>query len=261
MALRMAGTDFDDRLIRRTFAQGLPNPAPVTMTWWYYQDSNRGTYNSYMAAGPTTFTGSDYYFCGHFNDASFSYEIAVNAQDVLGVPSVAGRWIRQGFRCVKVSGSSDHKLEFWTNLPSNEVITYTNPNSLVWGANTELRFGGPAHNTVESIDGRMAGIKIWEAALPLEAIKREAMSDMLVLPQYAPRIWAIVPARVAGDYKDYSGKGRHFTPRNTITSIAGPGSARKDQASFWLPSDAIIPPGGGSVRQALGLSLGLGINI
>jgi hypothetical protein len=240
MALRMPGADFDGKAILRTFAQGLPNPDRITFTWWYYQDSNRSIYNSYMALGPSTFTGADYYFAGHYNDASFSFEIAADGGDWLGPASVQGRWLRQGFRRALVPGTSTYQMDFWYDLPTNGVITRVSNNAVALGANHQLMFGAPPHAidaaTSESIDGRMGGIKIWEAALSLDAIKREAMSEFPVLPQYAAKVWAVIPARIAGDYRDYSGKGRHFSPHNAITSIAGPGSAQKNRLPIWMPS-------------------------
>lgn len=210
MAIKFGGADFDRAYLRRTFAQGLPKGEPITLVWSLYLDSDRDTFGTYIAMGPTTFTGgTDYYVCFHHHTPE-EFAIGIEGADIRGDAVSTGRWLRQAFRRRITSGSNTENL-FWTDLPKAAVISApTTTGVLSIGATHELAIGDAHWSGGEFIDGRMMGVKVWQAALPAEAIRKESESIWPVLERYRPWLWAVWPMPIPGDVRDYSGHGRHL---------------------------------------------------
>lgn len=210
--------------ITRSQTGGLPVVnGPITLIWWAYFESFRAASWETMASlGPTTFTGTNYW--SHAKSANDgNLKNGIDGVDTgTFVPSV-GTWYAQAFRRFLDGATFRNRVYF--NLPSTTAFADNDTAStltITLGATHSMEFlTNPWAGTGEWLNGRIAGIKIFEANLTEAQIIQEATRPELVNLGLTP--WALIPCPTAGDLTDHSGNGRDFVSKSGgLTTAAEP---------------------------------------
>lgn len=213
---------------KASLGQSLPFPYPLTVIYSTYVDVAvpGGDYATFFAMGPESFTGVDYYTTAIVNAGSPNLmSVGANATDNTTIAAPVGRWMRHALLCYRLGSNTHH--DFYYDLPDLTAVRLSqtaDPNYFpATGSTTFLRFADVEWAVAETLAGRFAGAKIWQAKLPVSALSVESLSPYPVLEQFRPSLWGAWRLDTVGDRLDLSGNGRHLYPSGTMpTSISSP---------------------------------------
>lgn len=214
-----------NRSFRRTYAQGLPNPYPITVLWQVWvENRNPAFYQTCWFLGNENFYANVdlYYGAGPYPDPSPSgplkWEIAVEGGDFVGDLVQVGRWYQCAFIAWNDNGTKRHR--FYYDIPNagkliarDNASVFNRPLSVghefCWG-DAPWQHVRNYPNAKEQLKGRLRRLKIITAALSVADAMAEASADELVTAAGSSNVWYLNANPTPDDVRDKSGRGHDF---------------------------------------------------
>jgi hypothetical protein len=186
-----AGTDF------YSTTTNLPL-APFTVTFWTMIVTDRNTFSSWLAYN----TGTNKLWLQSLADGTTPAVFdTTGVQRIAGSSMTVGAWYRIG---LVVNGTSTVLYQSDANTPSTTAFTtatFTDPSGV-----TVLSLGASA-STIEPLNGRMAAVKFWTAALTKAEIDAELTQVNPIRTVNLQRFYPLHNAELT----DYSGNRNDLT--------------------------------------------------
>lgn len=249
MSAKSDGVGFSHQGVgrRASAGQSLPKPYPLTVVYSAYSDTAADTvYQTFFAFGPESFTSADYYTTAIVASvAPTQLSVGAEGSDSLAIVVPTGRWMRHGLQAYDTGSGRNHR--FYYDLPKLDFVDRSASAGYfaATSGTSYIRMGDVWWANAETIDGRLAGLKIWQAILPPQAMALEAQSPFPVLERYRSALWCCIPLRTGTDTFDISGNGRHFFPGSggsaPITRADPPWRLGR-RTNFKLGVTADLPP-------------------
>ena len=184
-----------DYLIR---SANLPGNDPFSCAFWAYISVDRNAPGVWVAISDGTFTN---YFLAGLSSAGDVLLIDAAGSTTNGSTLSVGTWYH-----VALTRNGNTK-----KLYLNGVLDITNTTATTF-TSALLLVGS---NTVNFVNGRVAGLKVWEAELTLEEVLQEMHT---IRPARFANLygwWPMLPG--SGERaRDYSGNGRDFTETGSL---------------------------------------------
>jgi len=181
--------------------------AAYTIMGWVYLSSDLNDYTHFFHTGGQEVYDGDTDFVGTDTDGTtLRAGCAGGTSDsfTTGSALTVAQWYH-----IAMIRSSATSLKVYLNAV--EDLSYTNDVSsrVMSPLMTVGQYNG------KNVNGRIAAIKVWDAALSTDELSSERYS---LLPCRWANLWAYLPTLSAGSLeKDYSGNGRDFTVNGTLT--------------------------------------------
>ena len=215
-----------DRLVRTA---NLPSIAgPWTMTFWVYFVSFPQQHNVLFSIGQGNGFNNPYIYFSYETTTPALYLEQNGAADNFAVTASTATW----YRLAIVRGAVANRTDiYWNGSATNDpVLTTIFSGSFLrmeWGAAGGTSNDGP-------LDGRMAALKWWSAALSIAEIATEhrafVPTRLANLEGWYPFVWPVVGDNVT----DFSGLGRNLTTAGTLTAEDGPPIRwRRGRSKVW----------------------------
>jgi hypothetical protein len=187
----------------------LPSVTAFTQCCWYYHVSDRSNYAFFM--GPENAGGTEWALLG-FNNSN-----------QLGLSSNTGNSYESGtltpgtWHFAALTGNTDN-LRFY-HWPQDGTLSYLSVNPASISAVADYCFG--ADNANEWVDGRLAGMKMWGAALSQSELELEMQT---IRPARFANLYGWWPGFPGASERllDYSGNGRDLTAGGILTDESSP---------------------------------------
>jgi hypothetical protein len=215
-----AGTDF------YSTTTNLPL-APFTVTFWTMIVTDRNTFSSWLAYN----TGTNKLWLQSLADGTTPAVFdTTGVQRIAGSSMTVGAWYRIG---LVVNGTSTVLYQSDANTPSTTAFTtatFTDPSGV-----TVLSLGASA-STIEPLNGRMAAVKFWTAALTKAEIDAELTQVNPIRTVNLQRFYPLHNAELT----DYSGNRNDLTA-GSVAATTEPDPPIPDIANALLPR--MRPPG------------------
>jgi hypothetical protein len=191
-----------DSLIRTA---SLPNyNSTYTLMGWFMRLADRDDYSTLFYLG---------------TDSASAYDLATTDVDgttlalwVSGVAVNGSTWAQDTWTHVAVVRESPTSLKLYLN----GVLDITNTSDAGTGRSASQRLEVAAYGIIQWLNGRVAGIKLWDAGLTLAEVQQEIHT---LRPQRLTDLNGWYPCWPGSGerVRDYSGWGRDWTEEGTLT--------------------------------------------
>jgi hypothetical protein len=215
----------------------LPAMAALTVSWWVRLTTSVTNRNNPFTiyADASNYV---YFQTRGDNGTFFQIQFAGNGSNVLNIVDVGvGNWY---FMALVINGASI--VTYYasvTDLALSNVST--SASSATWWTPAHMRLS-QRPDTFGRIDGRLASVKIWTAALTETELNADRWSYRPARTENL-HLWTPIYDLAAARIEDYSGAGRDWTSNGaSITDEDGPPIAFG--SPYWFVHDlaAVIPP-------------------
>lgn len=197
-----------------------------TVMAWVYISTDRNAYSALWQGG-----SNDYLVLDSSGTQLAYYD---GATEPTGSNLSTGTWYHIAQTC-----AGDALGNAWA-IYLNGVLDFSGARGAV-AAGTNIVFGND--DATEWLNGRLANIKMFDAALTAAEIQQEMLA---LRPQRFANLWGWWPLWGAADIADYSGNGRTLTAGGTLTTEDGP-PVSYGALAIWPPFTA---SGGTQYTQA-----------
>lgn len=228
MAIRI---DASGDYLRRT--ANLPSTSAFTATCWFYYVATRSAFAYFLGVDDAS---SAYILLGfdNANNLEIAYSSGATENNFAAAPATSA-WHFMALRAngTNVKGFHRTLAGTWQTVTSSVTPSFTP---------TGMYFGSDGFD--EWVNCRLAGIKVWDAALTDAEIENEA--ETLMPQRFANlNLWTPGFPGSGERTRDYSGNGRNLTEGGTLTDEDAPPIAYGAR-SLWFPFVAA----GGSTQFA-----------
>lgn len=234
MALR---TNASGEVVARTAA--LPSPTAFTICSWANLAQRLGQWQYLFfledaAVTPTAYLGMGY----RADDDTLEITNSIGGQVSFGSKPTDATWFFWALACSGTGGGS--LVGYWRS-PTGSFVTA----SSVGASFTPARLALLNNGYDEWVDGRLAGVRVWDAALTQAELELEMWSLRAVRRANLHIESPFVEGVLADNDKDFSGNGKDWTRTGTLAVEKGPpvpwGPSRRRKISY-VPGTVTVPP-------------------
>jgi hypothetical protein len=223
----------------------LPASNLYTASFWFFWDADNGVHDTLFNHGLTTFTvGYDFLsidagFAGPPANSLYLESPGSSARGNVVVTTLTWHHLA----IVRNGSLVNVHLDGAAASPTQTIARTDTP--------TLMRFGLDLTGA-EPLRGRMAAIKVWEAALSFAEIMNERWCYQPVRRANLGGFWPCVNQVVASSAIDYSGLARDFTIGGTLDLVDGPPIAwsaqRRKPTYYTAPVTVSVYPMGAAAQ-------------
>jgi hypothetical protein len=196
--------DASGEYLQRT--ANLPIATAVTICGWAWRNAHTGTFTAIAGFEDTAWptNSANWTFIGYLDtDGLYITSGAFNASFPINYGN--GVWF---FWAIVCQGTGVADCIGYAARPGDELQVITCQGTTFTLA--QLMIGNDTFD--ERFDGRLAGVRVWDAALSRAELEKERRSRMPVRLANLNAAWPLKE-----DFNDYSGNGRHLTQGGTVT--------------------------------------------
>lgn len=206
MAVRFDGGTSDRY---STSTVGMPNGSDYTLCCWVNLTSDKNDWTMIIGTEDGIGGWIDLMTNGTGTDLLFT----TSTSDITGPTLSTGTWY---FICGVYSGSSSDHLYHATAAEADLTDVSGTVGTINWNGSFWI---GRDSFTTSCLDGRIAAVKVWSAALTADEVANERFYHA---PQRTTNLLAWYPFDTGPSTADFSGNARTLTEAGTVTGEDGP---------------------------------------